>query len=118
MLASLFLLAFVGQAPARQCDLQVRVVDVDTGRALPKIAVNLRIGIANRKTVQQETDSTGTTCFAIPALVEQWTSVDAFSLRYHSIHADPLIRHLPEQVTIPMKHLSLLESLRYLYEGD
>ena len=118
MLATLFLLAFVGPVPSRQCDLWVRVIDVDTGKALPKIAVNLRIGVGDRKTVQQETDSTGTTCFAIPALVEQWTSVDALSLRYHSIHADPLIRHLPEQVTIPMKHLSLLESLRYLYEGD
>ena len=83
MLAPLFLLAFVGQAPSRQCDLRVRVIDVDTGKALQKIAVSLRIGAGDRKTVQQETDSTGTTCFAIPALVEQWTSVDAFSLRYH-----------------------------------
>lgn len=118
MLAPLFLLAFVGHASSRQCDLRVRVIDVDTGKALPKIALNLRMGSGDRTTVQQETDSTGTACFAIPALVGQWTSVDAFSLRYHGIHADPLIRHLPEQVTIPMKHLSLRESLRYLYEGD
>lgn len=41
-----------------------------------------------------------------------------FLLRFHRRHADPFIRRLPAQMNIPLEHLGVLESLRYLYEGD
>jgi hypothetical protein len=94
------------------------VVDNATGKDLPKIAVNLRLGLENRRTVQQETDSQGSTCFTVAALAHPITSVDAFSIHYHSVAADPQITHLPEIVTIRMRHLSWLESLRYVFQGD
>jgi hypothetical protein len=119
MVALLLTLAFIGQtAPSTPCDLRVQVVDNATGKPLPKIAVNLRLGLENRRTVQQETDSQGSTCFTVAALAHPVTSVDAFSTHYLSVAADPQITHLPESVTIRMRHLSWLESLRYIFQGD
>lgn len=121
MLTSLFALMLFSTAAAAQqrCDLRVHVVDASTGKPLPKMYVNLRFGTnEGRKTVQQQTDPSGTTCFAMQQPVAPWTSVDAFSMRYLSTHADPLIRHLPDEVTIRMRHLSWMESLRYVLEGD
>jgi hypothetical protein len=119
MVALLLTLALAGQTPpSTPCNLRVHVVDNATGKALPKIAVNLRLGLENRRTVQQETDSQGSTCFTITALAQPVTSVDAFSIRYHSVAADPQIIHLPESVTIRMRHLSWFESLRYVFQGD
>jgi hypothetical protein len=118
MLALVLAVAFAGQAASPPCDLRVRVADAATGKALPKIAVNLRLGLENRQTIQQQTDSLGSTCFTVPKLAKPLTSVDAFSVHYHSINADPQITRLPEDVTIRMKHLSWLASLRYIFQGD
>jgi hypothetical protein len=119
MIALLLTLALAGQtAPSTPCNLRVQVVDDATSKALPKIAVNLRLGLENRRTIQQETDSQGSTCFTVAALAHPVTSVDAFSIHYHSVAADPQITHLPESVTIRMRHLSWLESLRYVFQGD
>jgi len=119
MVALLLTLALAGQTtPSMPCDLRVQVVDDATGKALPKIAVNLRLGFENRRTVQQETDSQGFTCFTVATLATPLTSVDAFSIHYHSVAADPQVTHLPESVTIRMRHLSWFESLRYVFEGD
>jgi hypothetical protein len=50
MVALLLTLALAGQtAPSTPCDLHVQVVDDATGKALPKIAVNLRLGLENDK---------------------------------------------------------------------
>jgi hypothetical protein len=119
MVALLLAPALAGQtAPSTPCYLHVQVVDDATGKALPKIAVNLRLGLENRRTVQQETNSQGSTCFTVAVLAHSVTSVDAFSIHYRSVASDPQITHLPESVTIRMRHLSWLESLRYGFQGD
>jgi len=118
MVALVLALAFAGQAASPPCDLRVRVVDGATGKALPEIAVNLRLGLENRRTIQQRTDALGSTCFTVPTLAKPLTSVDAFSVHYQSIGADPKIMSLPNDVTIRMKHLSWFESLRYIFQGD
>jgi hypothetical protein len=106
--------------PDQSCEIQVRVVEVKTGKPLPKIAVNLRLdsGSAKRTTIQHETDNSGVACFNAPQPLPSFTSVDAFSLRYHEIQPDPLIKSSPQDVTIRLRRLTLFQSLRYALAGD
>jgi hypothetical protein len=114
-------LAFAMRMPLDQpCDVRVHVVDARTAKPLPKIAVNLRLdsGSRSRTTIQHETDSSGTACFAAPQPLPSFTSVDAFSIHYHEIEADPLIKSLPQDVTIRLRRLNFLQSLHYALLGD
>lgn len=104
---------------AQQHNIAVHVVDADTGKPLPHIYVNLRLGdYPGRKTIQAKTDSTGTAFFYIAPPLPQYVSADGFSSHYHEIKADPAITSLPQEVTIPMRHLNLWQSLHYLFMGD
>jgi hypothetical protein len=100
-------------------NIVVRVVDASTDQPLSGITVNLRLGqYPGRKTLQQTTDSRGAAYFYVQPPLPDGVSVDAFSVRYHEIHADPEINFLPHEITVPVRRLSLMESLHFLFAGD
>ena len=90
-----------------------------TGKSLSDVAVNLRLGDSpGRRTLQTKTDSNGIAYFYITQPLPHTVSVDAFSIHYHEIEHDPIITSLPQEVTIPVRRLSVLESLHFLFVGD
>ena len=102
-----------------QPNITVRVVEQRTGKPLPNITINLRLGqYPGRKTLQQKTDVQGAAHFYLQPPLPDGVSVDAFSTRYHEIQADPQITSLPQEVTIPVHHLSFTQSLRFIFAGD
>jgi hypothetical protein len=102
-----------------QRNVTVHVVEANTGKPLSDVAVNLRLGDSpGRRTLQTKTDSNGIAYFYITQPLPHTVSVDAFSIHYHEIEHDPIITSLPQEVTIPVRRLSVLESLHFLFVGD
>ena len=94
-------------------------METTTGKPIPGITVNLRLGdYPGRNTVQYTTDSNGTAYFYLAPPLLNGVSVDAFSVRYHATQSDAEIKYLPQQVTIPVRRLSLIQSLHYIFAGD
>ena len=58
------------------------------------------------------------TCFTIPKLIEGSASIDAFSAHYLSVGSDPFVKQLPSDVTIRMRRLSWMESLKHVLTGE
>jgi hypothetical protein len=116
-IAALFANAQTSSAP--QHNITVRVVEASTDKPLAGITVNLRLGQhPGRKTLQQTTDSRGAAYFYLQPPLSERVSADAFSIRYHEIRADPEINSLPQEVTIPVRRLSFMESLHFIFVGD
>jgi hypothetical protein len=74
-------------------------------------------GSEYRKTLQQKTDSQGAAYFYLQPPLPSGVSADANSILYHAIHADPEFNVLPQEVTIPVRHLSFMESLHLIFVG-
>jgi hypothetical protein len=116
-IAVLFASAQVPSAP--QHNITVHVVEARTGKPLPHITINLRLGqYPGRKTLQQNTDSQGAAYFYLQPPLPDGVSADAFSIRYHAIQADPEISSLPQEVTILVRRLTFLQSLHFMFAGD
>lgn len=125
MLAASLAFALSGQSsskaersPSTPCNVTVHVLEATTGKPLSAVAVNLRLGSNNPQVVQQETDSCGATCFSVSPTERRHVSIDAFSLRYHSVQADAAIHRLPAEVTVPMRRMSWWERVQFFLQGD
>lgn len=113
------LFAWAQTSGTPQHNITVRVIEASTSKPLPHITVNLRLGqYPGRKTLQQSTDSQGAAYFYLQPPLLEGVSVDAFSIRYHAIQADPMISSLPQEVTISVRHLTFMESLHFIFLGD
>ena len=119
---SFFLPISVSPAPANpvlQHNISVHVIEARSGKPLPHITVNLRLGCdRGRKSIQQATDTSGIAYFDLPSSVPGCMTVDAFSVRYHATKADPQIMSIPSDVTISVQRLGFFQSLNFLLWGD
>jgi hypothetical protein len=112
-------LASAQVSTAPQPNITVHVIEQGTSKPLPNITITLRLGqYPGRKTSQQKTDSQGAAYFYLQPPLPDGVSADAFSTHYHEIQADPQITSLPQEVTIPVRRLSFMQSLHLIFAGD
>jgi len=123
LISRLFVIALLSPItslfPAPPPNITVHVIEEKTGKPLSHIRVDLFVGnYPGRKVLHETTDSWGTAYFYLVPPLQNGVSVFPFSVRYYETRSNPEITSLPQEVTIPVRRLSLMQSLQYIFAGN